>query len=822
MTKVLGGIALIEKKTEEKKAFRIALETKIQRMFGRTIRGASQEQIFQAISQVVADLVKERWAYSRELRSSHSEKEVYYLSMEFLMGRALSNNLINLGIQDLVMEVCEDLNIKFTDVEEVEPDPGLGNGGLGRLAACFMDSLATLGFKATGCGIRYEYGLFKQKIIDGFQAEVPDPWLENGTSWEIALPEETEIVKFGGFVEIVEEEGRSVYEHKGYQSVRAVPYEVPILGYGTKNVNSLRLWAARATKHLDMSLFGQGKYLDALEEKELAEVISKVLYPDDNHPEGKALRLKQQYFFVSASIQGIVRKYRKQYGPNFKDFPSRVSIHINDTHPALGIPELMRILLDEEGLNWDQAWEITTNTFAYTNHTIMEEALEKWPESLFRDLLPRLWDIVYEINERFCAEIWKRYPGDWEKTARMSIIANHEVKMAHLCIVGSFSVNGVAQLHSNILREQVFQEFAEFFPNKFTNVTNGVTFRRFLLKANKGLSDLISDRIGTDWVTDSCELAKFLEYQDCSTTKNALVKIRYNNKLKLAEYIKEHNKIIVDPQSIFDVHIKRLHEYKRQLLNVLHIMYLYNRLLDDPNFDMHPRTFIFGAKAAPGYSTAKKIIKLIHDVGERINNDPSINDRLKVVFLENYRVSLAEMIIPASDVSEQISTAGKEASGTGNMKFMLNGALTIGTLDGANVEIDEAVGRDNIFIFGLTAAQTSQFYMDGSYRPYDVYLSDPYLKQVLDQLVNGFVNAQHPELFQELYNGLLQGNGGMADPYFVLKDFASYREAHEEVDKQYQDHKLWWKKAIINIGNAGFFSSDRSIMDYNERIWKLR
>lgn len=790
-------------------------------MFGRSIRGVSEDQIYRAISQVVSDLVKEQRAYSRELMRNHQGKELYYLSMEFLMGRALGNNLINLGIADVVEEVCTELGLELRELQEIEPDPGLGNGGLGRLAACFMDSLASLGLKATGCGIRYEYGLFQQKIVDGYQVEISDPWLENGSNWEIALPEETEIVKFGGFVETTEIGGRLVYEHKGYQSVRAVPYEMPIMGYDSEVVNSLRLWAARATKHLDMSLFGQGKYLDALEEKELAEVISKVLYPDDNHPEGKALRLKQQYFFVSASVQSIVRKYKKQYGPNFSQFPEHVVIHINDTHPALAIPELMRILIDEEGLDWDQAWTVTKSTFAYTNHTIMEEALERWPEALFRDLLPRLWDIVYEFNERFCASLWERYPGDWDKIARMSIIAHHEVKMAHLCIVGSFSVNGVAQLHSQILREQVFAEFAEFYPEKFTNVTNGVTFRRFLLKANPGLADLLTDRIGDAWIKKPEELSQFLRYQDDQATQEALARVRYDNKVALAKYISDHNHVRVDPRSIFDVQIKRLHEYKRQLLNILHVLHLYNRLLEDPSFDMHPRTFIFGAKAAPGYGMAKLIIKLIHDVAERINNDRTIDDRLKVVFLENYRVSLAEAIIPASDVSEQISTAGKEASGTGNMKFMLNGALTIGTLDGANVEIDQAVGRDNIFIFGLTAEETNQYYLDGTYRPYEVYMADPYLKQVLDQLVNGFVNAQHVALYQDLQHGLLHGWGGMADPYFVLKDFASYRHAHEKINEQYMQPALWWKKAIINIGNAGYFSSDRTIEDYNQRIWKL-
>lgn len=809
------------KNGDQKKIFRVALETKVQRMFGRTIRGASQEQIYQAISQVVADMIKEQWAYSRELMRGQAEKEVYYLSMEFLMGRALGNNIINLGIEEAVIEVCADLGIKYQEVQEIEPDPGLGNGGLGRLAACFMDSLATLGYKATGCGIRYEYGLFKQKIMDGYQVEVPDPWLENGTNWEIPLPEETEIVKFGGFVEVKEGEDRLIYEHKGYQSVRAVPYDMPVLGYQSDVVNSLRLWAARATKHLDMSLFGQGKYLDALEEKELAEVISKVLYPDDNHPEGKALRLKQQYFFVSASIQNIVHNYRKRYGVKIAEFADHIAIHINDTHPALAIPELMRILLDEEGLDWDSAWQITKSTFAYTNHTILEEALERWPEDLFRNLLPRLWDIVYEINERFCAEVWQRHPGDWDKVARMSIIANHEIKMAHLCIVGSFSVNGVAQLHSEILREQVFQEFAQFYPGKFINVTNGVTFRRFLLKSNKNLANLLTTKIGSNWIKHPEQLKDFLTYQEDGEVQEDLKAIRFANKLSLAAYISEHNNLTVDPKSIFDVQIKRLHEYKRQLLNILHVLYLYNRLLEDPNFDLYPRTFIFGAKAAPGYGTAKLIIKLIHDVGERINNDRSINDRLKVVFLENYNVSLAEAIIPASDVSEQISTAGKEASGTGNMKFMLNGALTIGTLDGANVEIAQAVGRENIFIFGLTSTETNQYYLNGQYNPKEIYLNDPYLKQVLDQLVDGFINTQHPELFQELYQGLLYGHGAMADPYFVLKDFDSYRQAHEKINRQYLDQTIWWKKAILNISNAGYFSSDRTIEQYNKKIWQL-
>lgn len=806
---------------EQKRVFRNTLEIKVQRMFGRTLRNASQDQVYRAISQVVADMVKEKWAYSRELMYDYPERELYYLSMEFLMGRALGNNLINLEIEDLAAHVCTDLGLDLEAIREAEPDAGLGNGGLGRLAACFMDSLATLGLRAHGCGIRYEYGLFKQGIIDGYQVEIPDPWLENGNSWEIALPEESEIVKFGGFVETREENGRLVYEHKGYQSVRAVPYEIPVLGYDSSVVNSLRLWAARATKYLDMALFGQGRYRDALEEKELAEVISKVLYPEDNHPEGKALRLKQQYFFVSASMQSIVRTYKKQHGPKIQDFSKRVVVHINDTHPALAIPELMRILLDEEGLGWEEAWTITKSTFAYTNHTIMEEALERWPQDLFRDLLPRLWDIVYEINERFCADLWKRYPGEWDRIARMAVISDREVKMANLCIVGSFSVNGVAQLHTNILTNKVFKDFYEYFPEKFISITNGITFRRFLLKSNRGLAALITDQIGNGWIKHPRELEGFRTYANCQEIQDELARIRHSNKLALAEHISEQNGILVDPYSIFDVQIKRLHEYKRQLFNVLHILYLYNRLLDDPDLPIPSRTFIFGAKAAPGYRMAKLIIKLIHDVGERINNDSTIQDKLKVVFLENYRVSLAEKIIPAADVSEQISTAGKEASGTGNMKFMLNGALTVGTLDGANVEIDQAVGRENIFIFGLTSDEISKYYQDGRYGPYELYLSDPFLKQVLDQLVNGFINKEYPDLFREIYHGLLYGHGGMADPYFVLKDFNSYVEVQEEVGRQYCQPKIWWRKAILNISSAGYFSSDRTVMEYNNRIWKL-
>jgi glycogen phosphorylase len=805
---------------KEVEAIKKAIEEKLESLYAKTLKNATKNQIYKASAMVHRDRIMKKWAHSKEKVEAANGRELYYLSMEFLMGRFWGNNLMNLCLEETIKEVFEEMELDLEDFLDTEPDAGLGNGGLGRLAACFLDSLATLRLAGHGNGIRYEYGLFTQKIVDGYQVELPDPWLENGHVWEVAREEDAELIYFGGTVEKRMVEDKLVIEHKNCQYVKAVPYDVPVLGYHSPIVNTLRLWGARSVKPLDMALFGKGQYVDAMAEKQLAEVISKVLYPEDHHLEGKLLRLKQQYFFVSASIQSIMRK-QKRLGNSIHDFAKKVVIHINDTHPALAIPELMRILMDQEGLGWDEAWEITTNTIAYTNHTIMQEALEKWPVDFFRQLLPRIYDIVHEINERFCKVLWEKHLLQWDKVSQMAIISYNQIHMARLCIVGSYSVNGVAQLHADILKNDVFKDFYAIYPEKIRGITNGVTHRRFLLKANPGLAGLITDLIGDEWPTDSSQLKKIIPYADKRDIQESLKTIRLHNKEKLAKYIMDHNEIKVDPHSIFDVHVKRLHEYKRQLMNILHVMHLYNQLLENPNFDMHPRTFIFGAKAAPGYHNAKLIIKLIHSVSKLINNDKRAQEKLKVVFLENYRVSLAEKIIPATDVSEQISTAGKEASGTGNMKFMLNGALTVGTLDGANVEMKDAVGLDNIFIFGMTAGETDYYYKKGQYNPYEIYEKDGAIKQVLDQMINGFLEPDHPDIFRPLYNGLLYGHGGMADPYFVLKDFNEYCHIHTRVDLEYRKPEVWWEKSIINIGNAGIFSSDRTIEEYNDKVWKL-
>lgn len=796
------------------------VEMKLQTLYARTLKNASDSQIYKAMAMALRDKVMEKWAYSKEQEVEANGRQLYYLSMEFLMGRLFGNNLMNLGLEVPVLQACEELGIDLNKVRNSEPDAGLGNGGLGRLAACFLDSLATLGMEGHGNGIRYEYGLFKQKIVNGFQVEVPDPWLEDGNVWEVAKPEEPEIICFGGTVERYIKDGKEYVLQPGAQCVKAIPYDMPVLGYGSEVVNTLRLWGARALKPMDMGLFGQGKYVDSLAEKELAEVISKVLYPEDNHSEGKSLRLKQQYFFVSASIQSIHRKF-KEAGNNIFDFHKKVMIHINDTHPALAIPELMRILMDKEGLDWEDSWKIARQTFAYTNHTILEEALEKWPNDLMKVLLPRIYEIIYEINEQFCKELWELYPGEWDRIGSMAIISHDEIHMARLAITGSFSVNGVAKLHTEILKNQVFNDFYQLEPEKFHAITNGVTHRRFLLKANPELAQLITDKVGNSWIKRPGELIRFKEYAEDKKVQQMLADIRLENKKMLAANIDRKYKIEVDPTAIFDVQVKRLHEYKRQLLNVMHIMYLYNKILDEPSFTMHPRVFIFGAKAAPGYHNAKLIIKLIHLLAKKVNNDQRTKGLLKIIFMENYRVSLAERIIPASDVSEQISTAGKEASGTGNMKFMFNGALTIGTLDGANVEMMEAVGIDNMYIFGLTAEEVSDYYKTGHYRPYEIYQRNPDIKKVLDQLVNGFLEPEHPDMFQALFNSLLYGHYGMADPYFLLKDFESYCLQHTRLGKEYDKPGIWWKKAIINIAHAGEFSSDRTIRDYNEKIWHL-
>lgn len=805
----------------EKNRIRKNFEETLKSHFGRTLNDATKKQLYKACAMTLRDEIMEKWVESEKEIRQENRKQLYYLSIEFLIGRALRNNLINLLREEVYAETFSEMGIDLKELIELEPDAGLGNGGLGRLAACFLDSLATMGLPGHGFGLRYQYGMFKQKIVDGYQLEMPDLWLEDGNVWEIQHPEEQKEVRFGGRIIESVENGKILFKHVDYMTIIAIPYDTPVTGYNTDRVNTLRLWSAKSSKNLDMSLFGRGDYLRASAEKELAEVISKVLYPDDNHYEGKALRLKQHYFFVSASIQCIVTNFKKQYG-DFKDFPGKVTIHINDTHPALAIPELMRILLDEEGLDWDTAWDITVKTFAYTNHTIMGEALERWPESLFKEQLPRIHMIVHEINERYCKSLWNHYPGQWDKIAEMAIIAYGEVRMAPLCIVGSRSVNGVAPLHTSILKNDVFKEYNRLEPYKFINITNGVTQRRWLLLSNPGLSNLLNETIGDSWIVQPWRLKDLEPYAEDPSFREAFAKVKTENKKRLAEYIKVNNHMDVDVNSIFDVQVKRLHEYKRQLLNILHIMYLYTTLLYNPNEDIRPRTFIFGGKASPGYHRAKLIIKLVNTVAERIQKDKKISDILKVVYIEDYRVTLAEKIIPAADISEQISTAGKEASGTGNMKFMLNGALTIGTMDGANIEIYKAVGEDNMFIFGLSSDEVKNLHRYGAYDPQAIYRENHRIKLVIDQLINGFLSPEDTGMFMELYRSLLYGeHGNMADPYMVLADFKSYIQAQEKVDKVYRDKDSWFKKAIINTANAGYFSSDRSIREYNSNIWNL-
>ena len=808
--------------TMNKDELKKAIALNVKSLYRKTIDEATPAMIYQAVALAVKDMIIDRWIATHKEYEKQDAKVVYYMSMEFLTGRFLGNNIISLCEQKEIEEALSELGFDLNSIEDQERDPALGNGGLGRLAACFLDSLASLGYPAYGCGIRYRYGMFKQQIRDGYQIEVPDEWLKDGYPFEIRRAEYATEVKFGGYVETEWDGKRNHFVQKGYQSVMAVPYDIPIVGYGNNVVNSLRIWDAQPVNTFNLSEFDKGDYQKAVEQENLAKTIVEVLYPNDNHYSGKELRLKQQYFFISASVQRAIKKYKEKHDDIHK-FYEKASFQLNDTHPTVAVAELMRILLDEENLEWDEAWEITTKTCAYTNHTIMAEALEKWPIELFSRLLPRVYQIVEEINRRFVAQIQQRYPGDNEKIRRMAIIYDGQVRMAYLAIVGSFSVNGVAKLHTEILEKQELRDFYEMMPEKFNNKTNGITQRRFLLHGNPLLADWVTDKIGNEWITDLSNIKKLSVYVDDEKCQQEFMNIKYQNKIRLAKYIKEHNGIDVDPRSIFDVQVKRLHEYKRQLMNILHVMYLYNQLKDNPNMDIVPRTFIFGAKAAAGYKRAKLTIKLINNVANVINNDKSIGGKLKVVFIEDYRVSNAELIFSAADVSEQISTASKEASGTGNMKFMLNGALTIGTMDGANVEMAEEVGKDNMFIFGASADEIINLENNGGYNPMDIFNNDQDIRRVLMQLINGYYSPQDPELFRDIYNSLLNTQSGdRADTYFILKDFRSYAEAHKKIDQAYRDEKWWARTAMLNTASAGKFSSDRTIEEYVRDIWHLK
>ena len=793
-------------------------------LYRKNIEEANQQEVFQAVSYAVKDIIIDKWIATHKQYEKDDPKMVYYMSMEFLMGRALGNNMINLCAYDEIKEALDELGLDINVIEDQEPDAALGNGGLGRLAACFMDSLATLEYPAYGCGIRYKYGMFKQEIKDGYQVEVPDNWLKDGNPFEIKRSEYRYEVKFGGYVRSYRDEktGRDMFVQEDYRSVIAVPYDIPVLGYGNNTVNSLRIWDAEPVNTFNLNSFDKGDYQKAIEEENLAKNIVEVLYPNDNHYAGKELRLKQQYFFVSASVQRAVDRYKSMNNGDVKNIYKKVTFQLNDTHPTVAVAELMRILMDENGLEWDEAWDITTKTVAYTNHTIMAEALEKWPIELFSRLLPRIYQIVEEINRRFVEEIKAKYPGDQEKVRKMAIIYDGQVKMANLAIVAGYSVNGVAKLHTEILKKQELRDFYEMMPEKFNNKTNGITQRRFLKHANPLLSDWITDKIGDGWVTDLSQLEKLMLYVDDPKAQQDFMQIKYKNKVRLAKYIKENNGIDVDPNSIFDVQVKRLHEYKRQLLNILHVMYLYNQIKRNPDYDMVPRTFIFGAKAAAGYKIAKQTIKLINNVANVINNDASIKGKIKVVFIENYRVSNGEIIFAAADVSEQISTASKEASGTGNMKFMLNGAITLGTMDGANVEIVNEVGAENAQIFGLSSDEVIRFENEGGYDPMEIFNYDQDIRDVIMELINGKYSPEDTEMFRDIYNSLLNNDGGRrADTYFILKDFRSYAEAQRKIDERYRDTNGWAKTVMTNTAKAGKFSSDRTIEEYATEIWKL-
>mgnify|MGYP000760247072 FL=1 len=813
---------IMKSKMFEKETFKKEVVENVKYLYRKTMDEASEQEIFQAVSYVVKDVIIDQWLATQQEFDKADPKIVYYMSMEFLMGRALGNNLINLTVYNEVKEALEEMGINLNAIEDQEPDPALGNGGLGRLAACFMESLATLGYPAYGCGIRYHYGMFRQKIENGYQVEEPDNWLQNGYPFELKRPEYNFEVKFGGYVRAeAQPDGRTRFVQEGYQSVKAIPYDMPIVGYNNNVVNTLMIWDAEPMECFELDSFDKGDYHRAIEQQNLAKNLVEVLYPNDNHIAGKELRLKQQYFFVSASLQRAIARFKKNH-PDIHMLPEKAVFQMNDTHPTVAVAELMRILLDEEGLEWDDAWNITTKCCAYTNHTIMAEALEKWPIEIFSRLLPRIYQIVEEINRRFVLEIQQKYPGDNHKVEKMAIIYDGQVKMAHLAICAGYSVNGVAALHTEILKKQELKDFYEMFPEKFNNKTNGITQRRFLMHGDPLLADWVTKYVGKDWITDISRIKRLEFYADDEKVQQEFLNIKYQNKLRLASYIEEHNGIEVNPRSIFDVQVKRLHEYKRQLLNILHVMYLYNELKEHPDMEFIPRTFIFGAKAAAGYRNAKLTIKLINSVADVINNDKSINGKIKVVFIEDYKVSNAEIIFAAADVSEQISTASKEASGTGNMKFMLNGALTIGTMDGANVEMAEEVGKENMFIFGMSSDEVIAHEQKRDYDPMQIFNNDQDVRKVLMQLINGFYSPNDPELFRDLYNSLLNTQCTQyADTYFILADFRSYVEAQKKINAAYADEKEWARKAILNIAASGKFSSDRTIQEYVDDIWHL-
>ena len=812
-----------EDRSFDKETFKKEILSNLKVLFRKTLETATKQEIFQAVALAAKDFIVDRWIATQKAYKEQDPKYVYYLSMEFLMGRALGNNLINLCCYKEVAEVLEELGLDLNVIEDEEPDAALGNGGLGRLAACFIESLSTLNYPVYGCGIRYKYGMFKQVIRDGYQVEMPDNWLENGNPFEIKRAEYTQTVKFGGYVRIEwdAQKNRNRFIHDGYDAVNAVPYDIPVVGYGNNIVNALRIWDAQPVQEFNLASFDKGDYRQAVEQENLARNIVEVLYPNDNHYSGKELRLKQQYFFVSASVQQAVQKYKETHN-DLKKMPEKVCFQLNDTHPTVTVPELMRILMDEEGLEWDEAWDITTRCCAYTNHTIMAEALEKWPVDLFMRLLPRIYQIVEEINRRFLIQVEERYPNDYSKIRNMAVLYEGQVRMANMAIVAGFSVNGVARLHTEILKKRELKDFYEMMPEKFNNKTNGITQRRFLLHGNPLLAAWVTEKIGTDeWITNLPLIKGLEKYADDPKAQQEFMDIKYQNKLRLAKYIKEHNNIDVDPNSIFDVQVKRLHEYKRQLLNILHVISLYNQLKADPSIEFYPTTYIFGAKAAAGYKRAKETIKLINCVADVVNNDPDINGRIKVVFIENYRVSNAEIIFAASDVSEQISTASKEASGTGNMKFMLNGAVTLGTMDGANVEIVEEVGAENAFIFGMSSEEVMAYEANGGYNPAEIYNNDPDINKVLNQLVDGTFSKGDKDMFREIYNSFLAPSYGRADQYFILKDFRAYAEARARVNKAYQDKARWAKMAMLNTANSGKFTSDRTIEEYVRDIWHL-